>query len=139
MKYALGARPVILGFQLQGQAGGKTAGVGKDGYPPYNVERISDNRYRVSLAVAGFAEEDLSVVAKNGELVIAGARSTDEQADAKRVFLHRGIAARQFRKVFGLGENVEVTGARLENGLLHVDLERHEPERVSRRIKITRG
>ena len=105
------------------------------GYPPYNIEKTGDDGYRITLAVAGFAESDLSIEVKEDELTVAGA-----QADAsgeKRTFLHRGIAGRSFRRVWRLADFVEVVGAKLEHGLLHVDLERRVPEaKKARRIEI---
>jgi molecular chaperone IbpA len=95
-------------------------------YPPYNIEKIGENAYRVSIAVAGFAESDLVIESKENGLVIKGAKSpADEKA---REFLHRGIAERAFELRFQLAEYVEVSGAALENGLLHVELKRELPE-----------
>ena len=94
------------------------------GYPPYNIERNDENRYRVTIAVAGFAEKDLDVEVRDGVLTVEGKR---EDA-AKPSFLHQGIAGRAFQRQFQLAEHVEVRGAKLENGLLHVDLERVVPE-----------
>lgn len=94
------------------------------GYPPYNIERTDENHYRVSIAVAGFAEKDLSVEVTDGVLTVTGKR---EEA-GKGAFLHQGIAGRAFQRSFQLAEHVEVRGARLENGLLHVELERLIPE-----------
>jgi molecular chaperone IbpA len=94
------------------------------GYPPYNIERNDENRYRVTIAVAGFAEKDLGIEVQDGVLTVEGKR---EDA-AKPSFLHQGIAGRAFQRQFQLAEHVEVRGAKLENGLLHVDLERVVPE-----------
>ena len=106
-------------------------------YPPYNIERTDENHYRILLAVAGFAEKDLSVEVKEGVLSVQGKRETDkDEADSKH-YLHQGIAGRSFERRFQLAENVEVRGAQLENGLLHVDLERIVPEeKKPRRIVI---
>jgi molecular chaperone IbpA len=107
----------------------------EQGYPPYNIERSDENNYRVSLAVAGFAEKDLSVDVKDRVLTVTGKR--DEADKAAPAFLHQGIAGRGFERGFQLAEHVEVKGARLENGLLHVDLERIVPEeKRPRRITI---
>jgi molecular chaperone IbpA len=104
------------------------------GYPPYNIERSDENNYRVSVAVAGFAEKDLSVDVKDRVLTVTGKR---EDGAAKANFLHQGIAGRAFERSFQLAEHVEVKAARLENGLLHVDLERIVPEeKKPRRITI---
>ncbi|HEX2761416.1 MAG TPA: Hsp20 family protein [Rhizomicrobium sp.] len=104
------------------------------GYPPYNIERSDENNYRVTVAVAGFAEKDLSVDVKDRVLTISGKK---EEASDKPSFLHQGIAGRAFERSFQLAEHVEVKAARLENGLLHVDLERVVPEeKKPRRITI---
>ena len=105
----------------------------EQGYPPYNIERTDEDNYRVTLAVAGFAEKDLSVDVKDRVLTITGKREDGQKAD----FLHQGIAGRAFERSFQLAEHVEVKAARLENGLLHVDLERIVPEeKKPRRITI---
>ena len=105
-------------------------------YPPYNIERTSENNYRISLAVAGFAEKDLTVEVKEGVLSVQGKRDSEKEGAQSR-FLHQGIAGRSFERRFQLAENVEVRGAQLENGLLHVDLERIVPEeKKPRRIAI---
>ena len=105
-------------------------------YPPYNIERTSENHYRISLAVAGFAEKDLAVEVKEGVLSVQGKRETEKENGQQR-YLHQGIAGRSFERRFQLAENVEVKGAQLENGLLHVDLERLVPEeKKPRRIVI---
>ena len=109
---------------------------GNDGYPPYNIEQRGEIAYRITLALAGFSEADLSITVEDHQLVIRGRQ---EGEDADRAFLHRGIAARQFQKAFVLAENIEVTGASLANGLLHIDLERTAPDPVVRRIEINRG
>lgn len=104
------------------------------GYPPYNIERSDENNYRVSVAVAGFGEKDLSVDVKDRVLTVAGRR---EEGVKPASYLHQGIAGRAFERHFQLAEHVEVKGARLENGLLHVDLERIVPdEKKPRRITI---
>jgi len=94
------------------------------GYPPYNIERSDESHYRVTVAVAGFGEKDLGIEVRDGVLTVTGKR---EEAQ-KPSFLHQGIAGRAFERSFQLAEHVEVRGARLENGLLHVDLERVVPE-----------
>ena len=107
----------------------------EQGYPPYNIARSDENNYRVTLAVAGFAEKDLSVDVKDRVLTVSGKR--DEADKAAPAFLHQGIAGRAFERSFQLAEHVEVKAARLENGLLHVDLERIVPEeKKPRRITI---
>ena len=103
------------------------------GYPPYNIERTSDNQYRITVAVAGFGEKDLNVEVRDGLLTVTGKR---EDSD-KQSYLYHGIAGRAFERRFQLAEHVEVKGAGLENGLLHVDLERIVPEeKKPRRIAI---
>ena len=109
----------------------------EQGYPPYNIERSDENNYRVTLAVAGFAERDLSVDVKDRVLTVSGKREGETPNDKPAAFLHQGIAGRAFERSFQLAEHVEVKGARLENGLLHVDLERIVPEeKRPRRIAI---
>jgi molecular chaperone IbpA len=105
-------------------------------YPPYNIERTDENHYRISLAVAGFAEKDLAVEVKEGVLSVQGKRDGEKESVQAR-YLHQGIAGRAFDRRFQLAENVEVRGAQLENGLLHIDLERIVPEeKKPRRITI---
>ena len=106
------------------------------GYPPYNIERTDENHYRISLAVAGFAEKDLAVEVKEGVLSVQGKRDGEKEGVQGR-YLHQGIAGRAFDRRFQLAENVEVRGAQVENGLLHIDLERIVPEeKKPRRITI---
>ena len=105
-------------------------------YPPFNIDQSSDFSYRITLAVAGFGEDDLSVAVEDRQLVIRG-RQTDDGGE--RVFLHRGIAARQFQRSFVLADGVEVGDAVMENGLLHVDLNRAKPETIVQTIKINKG
>ena len=105
-------------------------------YPPYNIERYDENRYRISLAVAGFAEKDMTVEVKEGVLTVQGKREGEKESHEQR-YLHQGIAGRSFERRFQLAENVEVRGAQLENGLLHIELERIVPEEKKlRRIAI---
>jgi molecular chaperone IbpA len=102
------------------------------GYPPYNIEKLGEDQYRISMAVAGFAEDELEITAKDGSLIIRG--EAKEQAEQEEVtFLYRGIARRAFERRFDLAEFIKVTGARLENGLLHVDLVRELPESMKPR------
>jgi molecular chaperone IbpA len=97
------------------------------GYPPYNIERTGENDYRISVAVAGFGEDELSIETKENTLTIKGEKTADEQKNSNEV-LYQGIAARAFERVFQLADHVQVKGAALENGLLHVDLVREIPE-----------
>ncbi|MDX2264662.1 MAG: Hsp20 family protein [Hyphomicrobiales bacterium] len=98
---------------------------GDQGFPPYNIERLGENEYRITMAVAGFSETDLSIETKEGMLTLRGEKKAD---DKKKHYLHNGIAARNFERRFRLADHVEVTAATLENGLLHVDLKREIPE-----------
>ena len=135
-KLALGAHPFLLGFEQLERLVERTAKTGNDGYPPYNIEQTSDRSYRITLAVAGFREEDLSIMVEDRQLVIRGRQSDDGEG---RVFLHRGIAARQFQRSFVLADGVDVGEAVMENGLLHVDLTRHVPETVVQTVRIKRS
>ncbi len=110
-------------------------------YPPYNIERTGENAYRITMAVAGFADADLAIEVKENTLSIRGEK-TETDADNEREFLHQGIAARAFERRFQLADHVEVRGANLENGLLHIDLEREIPEAMKPRsiaISATNG
>lgn len=135
-KLSFGSHPFLLGFEQLERLVERTAKSGSEGYPPYNIEQSSANSYRITLAVAGFSEADLSITVEESQLVIRGRQSEEDDG---RVFLHRGIAARQFQRSFVLADGVEVAGARLENGLLHVDLTRAEPQTVVQTIKIDRA
>ena len=135
-KLSLGTHPFLLGFEQLERLVERTAKSGNDGYPPYNIEQTSEVSYRITLAVAGFAEEDLSITIEDRSLVIRGRQSDDSEG---RVYLHRGIAARQFQRSFVLADGVEVGEAKMENGLLHVDLQRQVPETVVQEIKISRS
>jgi HSP20 family molecular chaperone IbpA len=132
-KVTFASHPYLLGFEQLDRLVERTAKSGNDGYPPYNIEQRGDSSYRITLAVAGFAEAELSITLENNQLVIRGRQEDDSDG---RVFLHRGIAARQFQRSFVLADGVEVSGATLENGLLHIDLQRAEPETVVRTIAI---
>lgn len=135
-KVTFASHPYLLGFEQLDRLVERSAKSGAEGYPPCNIEQTSAESYRITLAVAGFAEDDLAVTLEANQLVIRGRRR--EEAEG-RVFLHRGIAERQFQRSFVLADGVEVRGAKLENGLLHVDLQRAEPETVVRTIAINRG
>jgi HSP20 family molecular chaperone IbpA len=134
-KLSFGTHPYLLGFDELERLVERTARTGNDGYPPYNIEQTGDTGFRITLAVAGFAEEDLSITLEDRQLVVRG-RSREE---GERVWLHRGIAARQFQRAFVLADGVEVAGAALENGLLHIDLNRSAPENVVQTIRISTG
>jgi molecular chaperone IbpA len=113
--------------QLLDAASGLDAEVG---YPPYNIERLDEAKYRITMAVAGFGENDLTIEVKENALMVRGDKKTDE---TKRQFLHRGIGQRAFERRFQLADYVEVTGAELKDGVLHVDLVRNLPERMKPR------
>ena len=125
--------PLLLGFDQFERMLDRVSKAAADGYPPYNIERIGDTGLRITLAVAGFAPEDLSVTVEDNQLVVRGRSGGD---DKERVFLHRGIAARQFQRSFILADGIEVRGADLDNGLLHVDLLHVAPQRTARTIEI---
>jgi HSP20 family molecular chaperone IbpA len=135
-KLSLGTHPFLLGFEQLERLVERTAKSGNDGYPPYNIEQTSDRSYRITLAVAGFAEEDLAITVEDKQLVIRGRQKDDSEG---RVFLHRGIAARQFQRSFVLADGVDVGEAVMENGLLHVDLTRQVPDSVVQTIRIRKS
>lgn len=124
--------PFLLGFDDLERALDRVSKSSSDGYPPYNIERVGEDDIRISLAVAGFARDQLSVSIEDTQLVIRG-RQVD---DPDREFLHRGIAARQFQRSFVLAEGIEVVGAELDNGLLHVNIKRPVVETQTRTIEI---
>ena len=133
-KISLGAHPYLLGFdQLERLV--ERAAKGAEGYPPYNIEHHAPDGFTITLAVAGFAEGDLSVALENRQLTISG-RQPESPED--RVFLHRGIAARAFQRSFVLADGVEVVSAGLENGLLNIDLRRSVPDSIVQSIPISR-
>lgn len=123
--------PFLLGFEHMQELAERAARAGAESYPPYNVEDRGSGRLRITVAVAGFAEEDLSVELTGSQLVIRGERAGEE-----RSFLHRGIAMRRFQRAFVLADGWKVEGAALENGLLHVDLNRPETASTAQRIEI---
>lgn len=133
-KLSFGAHPFLLGFEQLERLVERTAKSG-EGYPPYNIEAVTENAYRITLAVAGFREEDLAITVEDRQLVIRG-RVSDGENGQERVFLHRGIASRAFQRSFVLADGVEVGGAHMEHGLLHVDLRRQVPETVVQTIRI---
>ncbi|MBW0005072.1 MAG: Hsp20 family protein [Hyphomicrobiales bacterium] len=129
--------PFMLGFDEIERALDRVAKAAGDGYPPYNIERISAStegpeKLRITLAVAGFAREDIEILVEDRQLLIRGRQHDDKS----RAFLHRGIAARQFQRAFLLADGLEVQNAELAHGLLSIDLTRPATERVSRRIVI---
>ncbi|MDE0538507.1 MAG: Hsp20 family protein [Rhodospirillales bacterium] len=128
--------PLLLGFDQLERVLDRASKASAEGYPPYNIEQVGEEEIRITLAVAGFTLDDLDVTIEDNQLVIRG-RNDDDGMD--RVYLHRGIAARQFQRAFVLAEGIEVTAARLEDGLLHIDLRRPIPEPEVRSIKIEKG
>ncbi|WOI56462.1 Hsp20 family protein [Palleronia sp. LCG004] len=134
-KMALGSHPFLLGFEQLERLVERTAKSDAGGYPPYNIEQVSEREYRITLAVAGFPEEALEITVEDRQLVVRGRQC---EPDGERIFLHRGIASRQFQRTFVLADGVEVTGAGLKNGLLHLDLERAPQDRIVRTIAIER-
>jgi len=124
--------PLLLGFDHFERALDRVAKTTGDGYPPYNVEQVGENALRITLAVAGFTMDNLSVQIEDNQLVIRG----KQEEDKDRVYLHRGIAARQFQRSFVLADGIEVVGARLENGLLQVDLARRVAASRVTRVEI---
>ena len=126
--------PLLLGFDQLERTLDRLA-KNAEGYPPYNIERIGENGLRITLAVAGFTTDDLIIELVENQLSVRG-KQTD---DGARVFLHRGIAARQFQRAFMLADGIEVMGARLDNGLLSIDLARPHAEPRIRTIRIDAG
>ncbi len=126
--------PLFLGFDHLEQVLERASKTASDSYPPYNIEQIGAALLRITLAVAGFSMDDLQITQEDNQLVIRGRQNDDAQG---RVFLHRGIAARQFQRSFVMAEGIEVRGAWLDNGLLHIDLARPQPQSKVRTIAIT--
>ncbi len=124
--------PFLLGFDQLERALDRVSKAAADGYPPYNIEHLGDDALRITLAVAGFRRDDLAITVAESQLSVRGKQS---EADG-RVYIHRGIAARQFQRSFVLADGIEVTGAELVNGLLHIDLVRPPPSSRERVIPI---
>ena len=136
-RVSLFSSPLLLGFDEVERLLERVTKASGDGYPPYNIERLSradgePERLRITLAVAGFARDEIAVTVEENQLLVRGQQ---EQEDG-RAYLHRGIAGRQFQRAFVLADGMDVTGAKLENGLLAIDLERPEPRRIVRMIEI---
>jgi HSP20 family molecular chaperone IbpA len=127
--------PFLLGFEHTRLLIERAAKAAAEGYPPYNVEEIDEGRVRITLAVAGFSPDQLSVSVEANQLTVQGKRESAQPADDK-AYLHRGIAARAFTRTFVLADGMEVADAILEHGLLHVDVVRPEPEKLVRQIPI---
>ena len=125
--------PLLLGFDNFERILDRVSKSSAEGYPPYNIEQTGEHGLRITLAVAGFSEDDLGVTIEENQLAVSG-RGREDVSD--RVYLHRGIASRQFQRNFVLADGIEVVGAVLESGLLHVDLKRRVPEPTTRTVKI---
>jgi len=133
--------PFLLGFDHMRELVDRATRAASEGYPPYNVEDTGEGRLRITLAVAGFAPDQLQVTVEDNQLVVAGRRDADGSKGPpapkdERAFLHRGIAARAFARSFVLAEGMEIEGAVLEHGLLHIDVVRRQPEKLVKRISI---
>jgi HSP20 family molecular chaperone IbpA len=128
--------PLLLGFDHFERTLDRVSKMPAEGYPPYNIEQIGEERLRITLAVAGFSEDDLSIRLEGNQLVVRGKQEEDDTAE--RLFIHRGIATRQFQRSFVLADGIEVEGAELDNGLLNIDLRRPLAEERVRSIEIRR-
>ena len=128
--------PLLLGFDHFERILDRASKASAEGYPPYNIEQTGENKMRITVAVAGFTMDDLNVTTEDNQLVIRGRQQEDCN---ERIYMHRGIAARQFQRSFVLAEGIEIKGASLDNGLLHIDLERLVPEPEGRNIEIRSG
>jgi HSP20 family molecular chaperone IbpA len=124
--------PLFLGFDQFEKTIDRMRKTASEGYPPYNIEQVGENGLRITLAVAGFTMDDLDIEIEKNQLNIRGKQKEEEG----KVYLHRGIAARQFQRSFVLAEGIEILGASLNNGLLHIDMKRNEPESTVRKIQI---
>jgi molecular chaperone IbpA len=131
-----------IGFDRLADMLSNAARVDSNGYPPYNIESLGEDRYRITMAVAGFSQDELDIVTERNTLTVSGAKgeTTESTSDGNGEFLYRGIATRSFERRFQLADHVEVDGARLENGLLHIELKRELPEQMKpRKIEIGAG
>ena len=124
--------PLLLGFDHVERVLDRVAKTANDGYPPYNIEQSGENRLRIVIAVAGFRDDELQITLEDNQLVVRGRQSEEEG----KVYLHRGIAARQFQRAFVLAEGIEILGAELDSGLLRIDMERPQPVPSVKRIQI---
>ena len=128
-----------IGFDRLADMLSNASRVDSGGYPPYNIESLGENQYRITMAVAGFAESELDLVSERNTLTVSGNKQDVERSEGSEM-LYRGIATRSFERRFQLADHVEVVGARLENGLLHIDLKRELPEQMKpRKIEIGGG
>lgn len=131
-RFSLFDSPLFLGFDQFEQTLEQLQKSSNNGYPPYNIEQVSDTDLRITIAVAGFEMQDLNVELENNQLTIYGKKQDQDE----RIYLHRGIATRQFQKSFVLADGIEVKGASMDNGLLNIDLERYIPESKAQQIEI---
>lgn len=129
------SNPLLLGFDEFERTLERISKASSDGYPPYNIERTGETRLRITLAVAGFSRDDLDIQLEDNQLTVSGRQATEDE----RVYLHRGIATRMFKRSFVLADGVEVTSASLDNGLLNIDVALPRPERNVRKIEIGGG
>jgi HSP20 family molecular chaperone IbpA len=129
--------PLLLGFDHFERTLDRVSKMPAEGYPPYNIEQVDEERLRITLAVAGFSEDDLSIQLEGNQLLVRGKQGDDDGAD--RVFVHRGIATRQFQRNFVLADGIEVESAEMDNGLLNIDLRRPPAEENVRSIEIRRS
>lgn len=134
-RYSLFDSPLFLGFDQFEQTIEQLQKSSGDGYPPYNIEQVSETDLRITLAIAGFDLDDLNVEIENNKLTIFAKKQKKEE----RIYLHRGIATRQFQKSFVLAEGIEVEGASMDNGLLNIDLKRVIPESKAQKIEIKKA
>ncbi len=130
-----------IGFDRMADMLSNAARVDSNGYPPYNIESLGEDRYRITMAVAGFSPDDIDIVTERNTLTVSGGKSESEEKEQREgEFLYRGIATRSFERRFQLADHVEVEGANLENGLLHIELKREVPEQMKpRKIEIGSG
>lgn len=135
-RLSLFSSPLLLGFDQFERTLDRIAKMPAEGYPPYNIEQIGEDRLKITLAVAGFSQDDLSIQVEGNQLVILGRQGDD--AESGRTYLHRGIATRQFQRSFVLAEGIEVGEAELDNGLLTIELARPKPEVQVRSVEIRR-
>jgi HSP20 family molecular chaperone IbpA len=129
------SNPLLLGFDEFERTLERISKASSDGYPPYNIERTGETRLRITLAVAGFSRDDLDIQLEDNQLTVSGRQAVEDD----RVYLHRGIATRMFKRSFVLADGVEVTSASLDNGLLNIDVALPQPERNIRKIEIGGG
>ncbi|MFA7277127.1 MAG: Hsp20 family protein [Pseudobdellovibrionaceae bacterium] len=125
--------PLFLGFDQFERTLDRIKKTAGESYPPYNIEQIGEDGLRISLAVAGFSASDLDIEVEHNQLTVRGKQGEDEG----RIYLHRGIAARQFQRSFILADGIEILGASMDSGLLHIDMKRVVPESAARKIRIT--